>query len=112
MSNQTSLEAFLRTKATELNVNFDNIPKWVIKSLNDLDKESSVLNQRQNMIDRAMHLLCDSDEMTTEEMVEAIANHPDEDDYIDNVDGVIVWYKVVNEFTCSAFLDEIDYVSK
>ena len=31
----------------------------------------------------------------------------DQHDYIDNVDGVMVWMKVSNTYTCYEFLDEI-----
>jgi hypothetical protein len=66
--------------------------------------------EKQNVITRVRHLLCELD--TDEEVVEAvraIVNHKDQDAYVDWVDGIIVWDKVTNTFTCEEFLDEIEY---
>jgi hypothetical protein len=105
-----TLEDFLKEKAAELKVNYDNVPKWVIKAANEyieqhVPKEPTA---REKAIELASHYLCDGD-LTTEQMVEAIANNEDEDDLIDNVDGVIVWEKVEYEFTCEQFLDDIGW---
>ena len=42
-------------------------------------------------------------------MIEAIANHEDQSDMIDNVEGVVVWEKVEYSFTCEDFLSEIGW---
>lgn len=70
----------------------------------------TVPTERQNVITRVRHLLCELD--TDEEVVEAvraIVNHEDQDAYVDWVDGIIVWDKVSNTFTCDEFLEEIEY---
>lgn len=59
-------------------------------------------------VEAASHYLCDGD-ISTKEMVEAIYNHKDQNDMIDNVEGVIVWEKVENTFNCAEFLEQIDY---
>jgi antitoxin component of RelBE/YafQ-DinJ toxin-antitoxin module len=64
--------------------------------------------KRDKSIELASHYLSDGD-LTTKEMVEAIANHEDQNDIIDNVDGVVVWQKVEGSFTCEDFLNEINY---
>lgn len=72
-----------------------------------VDKSNS---ERQNVITKTRHMLCELD--TDEEVVEAvraIVNHKDQDAYVDWVDGIIVWDKVSNTFTCEEFLEEIEY---
>jgi hypothetical protein len=105
-----TLEQFLKKRSKELKSNWNDVPKWVIKAANEyieqhVPKEPTA---REKAIDLAAHYLCDGD-LTTEQMVEAIANHEDEDQLIDNVDGVIVWQKVEYQFTCEQFLDEIGW---
>jgi len=71
---------------------------------------SMLPTERQNVITRVRHLLCELD--TDEEVVEAvraIVNMKDQDAYVDWVDGIIVWDKVSNTFTCEEFLEEIEY---
>lgn len=58
--------------------------------------------------EEAGHYLSDGD-ITTAEMVDAIANHEDQNDFIDNVEDVLVWEKVTYSFTCKDFLDMIGY---
>ena len=70
--------------------------------------EKSLPTQEEKSIELASHYLSDGD-LSTKEMVEAIANHPDPYDLIDNVDGVVVWQKVEMSFTCEDFLNEIGY---
>lgn len=48
-------------------------------------------------------------ELTTAEMVEAIAKHEIPSDPIEFVEGVLVWQKVVGVFDCEEFLDLIGY---
>ncbi len=62
-------------------------------------------------IERASHYLCDSDDMTIADqlaLIEAQADI-DEDEMIDNVEGVIVWEKVEWSFTVEDFLYEIEH---
>ena len=58
--------------------------------------------------DVAGNYLCDGDE-NLRSQVNRIAEWPDGSDMIDNVDGVFVWEKVVNKFTCDEFLHLIGY---
>jgi hypothetical protein len=57
-------------------------------------------------VEAASHYLSDAD-LSISEQIEAIRNHSDMDDYIDNVEGVLVWSKVETTFTCEEFLDLI-----
>lgn len=66
--------------------------------------------ERDKAIELAGHYLCESDDdLSIEQMIEAIANHEDQDAMIDNVEGVIVWEKVEYSFTCEDFLSEINW---
>ena len=58
----------------------------------------------------AEHYLCDSDESVYDQVLN-IAEHAEEhgEDMIDSVDGVFVWEKVENKFTCDEFLELIGY---
>lgn len=47
----------------------------------------------------------------TEDAIKAIIAHEDQDDLIDNVDGVDVWEKVEYSFTCKDFLESINYIA-
>lgn len=107
---QTPLEAFLRAKAKTLKSDFNDVPKWVIEASNEFIEQSKP-TEREIMIERASHYLSDGN-LSTEEMCDAIANHKDQYDMIDNVEGVEVWEKVENSFSCDDFLSEIGYVSK
>jgi hypothetical protein len=71
--------------------------------------ESAMPSARDKAISQAEHYLCDSDELTIEQQIEAIENHEDQNDLIDNVEGVIVWDKVEYSFTCEDFLSEIGW---
>ena len=64
--------------------------------------------QKDEAVERASHYLCDGD-LTILEQVEAIANHENEDDLIDYVDGVVVWEKVEYSYTCDKFLSDIGW---
>ena len=84
-------------------------------NLNELDEnaleeiiQSFFLTDDEKGVEQARHYLCDGD-ISIKEMVERIAAHEDQDDNIDYVDGVVVWQKVENSFTCSAFLELIGY---
>ncbi len=63
---------------------------------------------REKAIELASHYLSSGD-LSTEEMVEAIYNHENEHDLIDDVEGVVVWEKVEYSFTCKQFILEIGY---
>lgn len=65
---------------------------------------------RKNVITKVRHLLCELDtDQDVVEAIRAIVNHKDQDAYVDWVDGIIVWEKVCNTFTCEEFLDEVEY---
>lgn len=72
--------------------------------------------RQETAIDEASHYLCFFDDEETGEEVsirtqlERIAAHPDQDDFIDNVDGVMVWEKVEYSFTCGQFIDQVGWV--
>ena len=68
--------------------------------------QGTMPTERQRIIEAASHYLSDGD-LTTAEMIEAIAKHDDETDLIDNLEGVVVWQKVENSFTCEDFLNFI-----
>jgi hypothetical protein len=71
--------------------------------------ESAMPSARDIAISQAEHYLCNSDDLTIEEQIQAIENHKDQNDLIDNVDGVIVWDKVEYSFSCEDFLSEIGW---
>lgn len=59
----------------------------------------------------ARNYLCDT-ELDIEEQVELIAKAQEDgrgDEYIDNVEGVLVWEKVVHQFEVDEFLQLINY---
>ena len=62
--------------------------------------------KESEMLKNASHYLSDGD-LSTAEMVETIRNHPDQNEMIDYVDGVVVWQPLKNSFTCAAFLELI-----
>lgn len=67
---------------------------------------------KDKAIEEAGHYLCDSDEMTMEEQIEAIAAHAeyeDGSDLVSNVEGVVVWEKLQNSLRCQEFLDMIGW---
>ena len=68
------------------------------------DVDDGITNK---MVENASHYLSDDDEISTREMIKRIMEHEDENDYIDNVDGVVVWQPLEYKFTCSDFLDMI-----
>lgn len=48
-------------------------------------------------------------EISINQMVRKIVAHPDQDDLIDNVFGIEVWEKIEGEFTCTEFLEFIEW---
>ena len=88
--------------------------------LNDLSIKAikkaieSATNSYDEAIKKAGELLCDNDELegdSIEAQVKLIAEQADSHPHmmIDDVDGVIVWEKVVNSFSCNEFLEYIGY---
>lgn len=77
--------------------------------------DDNIEQRKQAAIDQAMNYLCDNE--TTHDgqrgsiraQVEAIANWPNQACFIDEVDDVIVWEKVVYTFTCDEFLQMIEW---
>ncbi len=105
MQNQ-SLNSFLKNRAKQAKQDFKQIPKWVLEAVNDFI-ESTMPNAKDKWIANAGHYLSDDD---IEAAVYRIADHADEDDFIDDVDDVTVWEKVEFGFTCEQFLEHIDFV--
>ena len=66
------------------------------------------LQEEQTRIGNAYHYLC-NDDVSVEEQVIAIEKQADIDggEMIDDVEGVTVWEKVMNTFSCDEFLDLI-----
>ncbi len=54
--------------------------------------------------ERAAQYLSDGD-ISIKEMVAAIRNHPDADDFIDDVEGVVVWEPLEYRYNCTKFLE-------
>ena len=73
-----------------------------------IEKEMPELGEPE-YVENAKHYLCDSDELTIAEMVERIANHENQYDWIDDVDGVIVWQPLEFNYDCDEFLQLINY---
>ncbi len=73
-----------------------------------IDAITSPEAREKRMLAKAGDFLCDSDEgITVAEQVERIRNHKNEYDFIDSVDGVMVWEKCGN-LTCTDFIDLIE----
>jgi hypothetical protein len=65
---------------------------------------------RKNVITKVRHLLSELDtDQDVVDAVKAVLSHPNQDQYVDWVDGIIVWDKISNTFTCEEFLDEVEY---
>ncbi len=65
-------------------------------------------SKKDEAVERASHYLSDSD-LPILEQIEAIANHEDYEDLIDDVDGVLVWQPLEGYFTCEEFLSYIGW---
>ena len=105
---RSPLEIYLRKKAKEFKSDWEDVPMWVIDEANKFI-EASKPSETERQVSEAEHYLCDDDDMTTLQMIEAIANHEDQNDLIDNVEGVVVWEKVEYSITCRDFLEMIGY---
>jgi len=94
----------------ESDVTFVEIEQMIISSLGlDIDwDDERPIDMDTTMMDNAYHYLC-NDDVSVEEQVEAIQKQADIDGsvMIDYVEGVTVWEKVENAFSCDEFLDLI-----
>lgn len=104
--NTEKIASVVKQYLIDLAVN-DKLP-MDLTLLNEKELASHISREmsEDEVIEKASHLLSDG-ELSIEEMIEAISNHENQDDYIDNVEGVVVWEKVSNAYTCYEFLDEI-----
>lgn len=73
---------------------------------NGFDKVTESIEQE--CITNASYYLSNT-EVEIEEQVDAIANHPDADDLIDNIKGVAPWEPLEGRYSCAEFLDLIGY---
>jgi antitoxin component of RelBE/YafQ-DinJ toxin-antitoxin module len=120
MSKEKSLQiaTAIKNHLVELATN-DNLPL----DMTQLDEnalaeiiDSFSPSRQEKAVEEASHYLCFFDDEETGEEVsiktqlERIAAHPDQDDFIDNVEGVMVWEKVEYSFTCDQFLDQVGWV--
>lgn len=85
----------------------------VIRNANDITMDDIYCRHpphKQKAYKEAEHYLS-GDENEIPRMVELIAKQEEIDGSldIDYVNGVVVWEKVTNSFTCSAFLEQIGY---
>ena len=73
--------------------------------------EKNLPTAKDVAIEEARHYLCDSDELTMEQQVEAIAKQADEDGsvLIDDVEGVVVWEPIEGQYDCDEFLQMIHW---
>lgn len=82
----------------------------------DIQPIVAILNKAEQdkdaAIEHATHYLCDSDDLTMEEQIRAIVDHAtdiDGTDFIDDVEGVVVWEKLQHSITCYDFLEMIGW---
>ena len=108
MNATTELIEVTRQAIEYLKENNINKPHFIKHATEVLAKAQEENSPERKSIELAMHYLCDGD-LSTREMIEAIANHEDQYDMIDNVEGVVVWEKVEYSFTCEQFLQEIGW---
>ena len=79
---------------------------------NENNEDLSFSEERR--IEKAGAILCDNtdddgNEISIARQIELIEAEDDESIMIDNVEGVLVWEKLVNSLTCKEFLTQIDY---
>lgn len=103
------LTKVLKAKAKELKSDFNDVPTWVIEASAEffVDKVNLKVTTKEETIKLAEQFLAGDGD--TEQAIQAIINHPEDNDLIDNVDGVSVWEKVEYSFTCEQFLEQINY---
>lgn len=94
-------------------INGDGDANLFFKALNENNNSPElveyIMTDYDTRIDNAAQMLSnDGDDcLTVAEAIEAIENHENPDDYIDNVEGVLVWEPLTYRYTCSQFLDAI-----
>lgn len=69
-----------------------------------------LITEKSLVIENVKRILCglDNDD-DVREAVRKIVNYPNQTNYIDWVDDIVVWCKLSNTYTCEEFLDEIEY---
>lgn len=76
-------------------------------ALEDVIKKSiDIPTDFEKAVEQALNYLSDGD-LTSAEMVQAILDHENPTDLIDNVEGVVVWQKVEYSLTCEEFINII-----
>jgi hypothetical protein len=73
--------------------------------------DDNIEQRKEEAIEHATHYLCDSDELSMEEQIRAIAAHAERlpSDNIDDVEGVVVWEPLEYTITCDDFLEMIGW---
>lgn len=74
----------------------------------ETEQEEPMGDEYRIMIEKASLLLSDGD-LSLAEAIEAIAKHPEQDDLIDNVEGIIVWEPLEGRIHCDEFLSMVNY---
>ena len=85
-------------------------------SSSDIDEEENdedLSDSEESRIEKARFILCDNtdddgEEISIARQIELIEAEDDDSTMIDNVEGVLVWEKLVNSLTCKQFLEQID----
>ena len=85
----------------------DDVECPYIEEFEDAISENVDERITKKMVDNARHyLVADTDE-EIREMIRLIYDYEDENEVIDYIDGVLVWEKVTNSFTCGQFIEHI-----
>lgn len=106
------LTTYLQVKAKNDKSDWEDVPTWIIEAAAEFFVDKVNLkqpNKRQQVIENAGRYLYADGDKEISAMVTAIAEHTDETDIIDYVEGVEVWEKVEYKFTCKEFLLDIGY---
>lgn len=95
------------------------IKEKIIEALQEVETNDFVVNDallnfirgvdcaKELETENAGHYLCETDEWDVEEQIALIKLHKNQDDLIDDVDGVMVWEPLERRFTCKDFLEMI-----
>lgn len=92
---------------------YDEIPMDMgMLSVMDLENVINSIQDNPDQKEKAIEiagyfLACDPDQV--EAMVRLIINHPEETDFIDDIEGVDVYTKFENSFTVESFADQIGW---
>ena len=62
----------------------------------------------EKAIEEARHYLCDNDDITVEEQVKRIAE-ADEEEMIENIEGIMEWEPIAGKYNAIEFLELINY---